>query len=581
MRLSRQASKGPRVDTSHPNAEWPPPLPRMATCDPKPATATTLVVHADVLVISPAVVYRPGRLEVDLSTGLVATHGPLDETEVNEGGGASSGNQSRQYARASLCIPGFVDIHTHGLGGTLDVMEYWHQPEFSRARLARDGTTSVLASVIFDQDALETSYEACRVLHTVIPAHAPTGAADRGTGWRNGSGAVIEGIHAEGPVVATLGGLPQTGRLAAESDACFADFLSRIDGPGQAVRMMTISPSCDASRGYSRIRALCNAGIVPALGHDTVCTEEQILAALRVGVEPLPEPLPKPKAAVVDDDGGGADRRNSTSAKAGGEGEYESASSIGDGCDRRRETTTAATPTAASAPTARGRSPYRGRFHLTHGFNVQLFHHRDLGLANIVAAGRFPRLPKYAGVPLPTTELIGDGLHVAPLVLQTVVCGRQASDWCMVTDAISEPTSAGRLVRYSGNRMARVSDDGRCVQCQDLQAGPDAPLRLCGSATTMLENFCRCIAELGMTVEGAVQVRAGMVVVLDEADLANNVCVCGLCVCVCKRVYVRVCLCVAVCMYLYERLWAVCSCVCACGTCLWASRCAGGCGDGV
>ena len=46
-------------------------------------------------------------------------------------------------------------------------------------------------------------------------------------------------------------------------------------------KVMTISPSLERKTQGDRIRALLRRGIVPALGHDVECTEEDILGALR------------------------------------------------------------------------------------------------------------------------------------------------------------------------------------------------------------------------------------------------------------------------------------------------------------
>ena len=56
------------------------------------------------------------------------------------------------------------------------------------------------------------------------------------------------GIHAEGPVVATLGGLPDSSRLVRESDEWFEAFVRKVTGSQRVLRMMTISPSCEARR---------------------------------------------------------------------------------------------------------------------------------------------------------------------------------------------------------------------------------------------------------------------------------------------------------------------------------------------
>ena len=113
-------------------------------------------------------------------------------------------------------MPGFVDIHTHGVGGSLDVLKYWHTPTYSRIRYGRAGTTSLLASVVFDESDLDVSFRACAALR---------GCRDK---WRDGNGAVIEGIHAEGPIVATLGGLPQTATLVGKSNEWFAGFVKEV-----------------------------------------------------------------------------------------------------------------------------------------------------------------------------------------------------------------------------------------------------------------------------------------------------------------------------------------------------------------
>lgn len=408
-----------------------------------------LIVEAATVVVSPSVTHSPGIIIADRSSGLIIGHhhGQVSDLGVDtELEGAPTGSkhvfnlpqEQPEWLSAMLAgrnaedeiqfefvrhngilVPGFVDIHTHGVGGSLDVMKYWHHVDFNRDKYARAGTTSFLATVVFDEDDLETSYKSCDML--------------RDTAWLDGKGAVVEGIHAEGPIVATLGGLPNTMSLVEKDDQWFWNFIQRIHGTEGAVKMMTISPSCDADRDFSRFKLLCKANIVPCLGHDKICTEAQILNALRVG----------------SDNG-------------------------------------------------------FGRFHLTHAFNVQVFHHRECGLANIAFLARFPKLPQYADLLLPSVELIGDGMHVSPIVLQSVADARNVKDWCMITDAISEPVPKKKL-SYAGSRVAQVSDDGKCVECCDLH--DPSIMKLCGSSTTMLENFRKCVQVFGLSLSEAVAVR--------------------------------------------------------------------------
>lgn len=100
---------------------------------------------------------------------------------------------------------GFVDIHNHGVGGsdagTMDVTAYWTNPGYTCRRVARHGTTSVFATVTFpggpgsDKDA--QTVEALNALELVVGRAFP-------------GCAVVEGVHAEGPLVADLGGLPES-----------------------------------------------------------------------------------------------------------------------------------------------------------------------------------------------------------------------------------------------------------------------------------------------------------------------------------------------------------------------------------
>ena len=124
-------------------------------------------------------------------------------------------------------LPGFIDIHNHGLGGAADMVDSWTVPDYTLSRLPRLGTTSVVGSVVFFGDVGRRDH------HSVgeggdgdgggSSKADTTGEGDDEAGkrfWaifdalssRLGKAApgcaVVEGIHAEGPVVADLGGLP-------------------------------------------------------------------------------------------------------------------------------------------------------------------------------------------------------------------------------------------------------------------------------------------------------------------------------------------------------------------------------------
>ena len=71
-----------------------------------------------------------------------------------------------------------------------------------------------------------------------------------------------------------LGAMPPT-----KHNMPLSEFESLLDAMPQ-LRVMTISPHLDANENYARIHALLKRGVVPALGHDRVASEGEILGAL-------------------------------------------------------------------------------------------------------------------------------------------------------------------------------------------------------------------------------------------------------------------------------------------------------------
>lgn len=93
-------------------------------------------------------------------------------------------------------------------------------------------------------------------------------------GLIDGNGAVLEGIHSEGPIITDLGAMPQS-----YNDMTSDEFEQLLDKMPH-LKVMTISPHAEASHNYNRIKCLLRREVVPALGHDKQATEEEILTAL-------------------------------------------------------------------------------------------------------------------------------------------------------------------------------------------------------------------------------------------------------------------------------------------------------------
>jgi len=296
--------------------------------------------------------------------------------------------------QAELVIPGFVDIHTHGVGGDTELLEYWLHPEFSSSRVVKYGTTSIVASITFPKDDLKNIDDVITTLVPLIGKPFP-------------HRAIIDGIHAEGPIVADLGGL-----VPGENQMPVKDFANLVDKMGSALKVMTISPSMDAASDFARMRVLKERNVTISIGHDRNATEEQINDAFRLGTAESP-------------------------------------------C------------------------------HVTHIFNVQSFHHRDMGIANFSCFSGFPNLPEFEGLTEPTIEVVGDLLHVHPLVIQLILKAKDWSKIAFITDSFLEP-SADHSISYGG-RQLEVSRNYKSNCCPRVVL--KGTKTMAGSCTTMLAMF--------------------------------------------------------------------------------------------
>lgn len=173
---------------------------------------------------------------------------------------------SLSFAEAAYVLPGFVDIHNHGLGGHEDVIGYWSNAEYSLKELARCGTLCTLASLIFPEEHMELVYRCIEAVESRVGKYLL-------------DCCILGGIHAEGPVIQDRGGLPPSRSLL--SQAQFKALCARMP----SMRVMTISPHIDSRDQYAKIRYLLSLGVRPALGHDRVATKTEILGALRTASE--------------------------------------------------------------------------------------------------------------------------------------------------------------------------------------------------------------------------------------------------------------------------------------------------------
>ncbi len=159
-------------------------------------------------------------------------------------------------------VPGFIDLHTHGIG------PYEPKDEQGLAGMAqraiRYGTTGLLptgAAMSVDQ-YVQLGVDAA-------------GAAQR----VNGGGARILGVHLEGPFI----NLKSSGAMALSTrrPITLSEAAIYVERIGEMLKIMTFSPELE--NGLALIRYLTSHGVVASLGH-SVAGGEQLRAFVDAGL---------------------------------------------------------------------------------------------------------------------------------------------------------------------------------------------------------------------------------------------------------------------------------------------------------
>lgn len=163
-------------------------------------------------------------------------------------------------AKEALVLPGFIDLHVHGGGGS-DVMDGAGAIDTVARIHARHGTTSLLATTMTaPRNAIE------RALTDVGRAMK-----ERAVG-----SARVLGVHLEGPFI-------NPGRLGAQPNDVRAGTVEELAALHAlaAIRVLTLAPEISGHLDF--IRQLKAAGIVPQIGHSNGSYEDGV-AALEAGV---------------------------------------------------------------------------------------------------------------------------------------------------------------------------------------------------------------------------------------------------------------------------------------------------------
>ncbi|MCV7300683.1 N-acetylglucosamine-6-phosphate deacetylase [Mycobacterium barrassiae] len=216
---------------------------------------------------------RPGWIEI--SNGLVDAVGD----------GTRARSPDRDLGAVTV-VPGFVDVHVHGGGGTNFSAAVRSDTATAVDFHRRHGTTTLIASLV--------TAAPDDLLHQVTEL-----AADVSEG-------LIHGIHLEGPWLSTLRCGAHEPALMRDPDP--AEINRVLAAAAGAVRMITIAPERDGA--LAAIDRIVDAGVVAAVGH-TEATYEQTRAAIAAGatvgthlfnaMRPINTREPGPVIALLED----------------------------------------------------------------------------------------------------------------------------------------------------------------------------------------------------------------------------------------------------------------------------------------
>lgn len=229
----------------------------------------TAIIAAD-HVVTPGGVLEPGWLR--FAGGRIAA--------VGEGAPPAPASHRGHWA-----LPGFIDMHVHGGGGSSFTEGGPGDARRAAAFHRAHGTTRIVASLV-TAPAGELERRAAML----------AGLADEG---------VIHGIHLEGPFLsAARCGAQDPRYLIAPDVAVFTRLLAAARG---WLRMITIAPELPGARDV--ITAAADAGVIAAVGHtdasaevtaDAIAAGASHATHLFNGMRPLGHRDPGPAGALLD-----------------------------------------------------------------------------------------------------------------------------------------------------------------------------------------------------------------------------------------------------------------------------------------
>ena len=197
--------------------------------------------------------------------GIIKTNIGFENGKIAYIGDCADGIEAiATLADNQVIIPGFVDQHIHGAGGS-DAMDGTVEALATIAEnVASEGTVAFLATTMTQSpENITNAMNAVKTYRESAPA----------------TGAEVSGIHLEGPFISTkhIGAQPLE-YVAAPSVEVFKGY---NEASGNAIRVVSMAPEVEG--GMELVQYLSDNGIVASLGH-TDATYDVIEKALEKGL---------------------------------------------------------------------------------------------------------------------------------------------------------------------------------------------------------------------------------------------------------------------------------------------------------
>ncbi len=176
---------------------------------------------------------------------------------------AMKGAEEISLPQDAIVLPGFIDQHVHGAGGS-DGMDGTVKDITTIANtLAKEGTTSFLVTTMTQSpENITKAMQAVKEYMDFSPE----------------KGARVLGIHLEGPFIAAAHkGAQPLEYVATPASEVFDEY---NQASGNAIRIVTLAPEVDGAKDF--IRGLTERGVLSSIGH-TGAKYEDIQSAVELG----------------------------------------------------------------------------------------------------------------------------------------------------------------------------------------------------------------------------------------------------------------------------------------------------------